>query len=157
MIRTHTRKNTITLSMSNVLEQNIQNYEMLLQDCDDVVKRLMPLEGDGGFRIYISYIDVMVDRRVIEESLLEQFLAYTHEQHMQTPTNKSFITFLKDSGVATADVKESDDFNTVMSAVLSGDTILFIENSSKALIVATRAVAQPGRGNDGDGKGGARA
>ena len=66
MIRTHTRKNTITLSMSNVLEQNIQNYEMLLQDCDDVVKRLMPLEGDGGFRIYISYIDVMVDRRVIE-------------------------------------------------------------------------------------------
>ena len=144
MIRTHTRKNIITVSMSNVLDQNIQNYEMLLQDCDDVVKRLMPLEGDGGFRIYISYIDVMVDRRLIEESLLEQFLAYTHQQHMQTPTNKSFITFLKDSGVATADVKESDDFNAVISAVLSGDTILFIENSSKALIVATRA--WPNRG-----------
>lgn len=140
----HTRDNRITLEFTWNLQQNVAAYEALVQDCDDIVRYTMDLAGDGGFRVYISYVDVMIDREIIEQQLMEQFLYYQRFVQLQEKQEEEFVTFLKRTGIATADIREAPDFDAAVNAVLSGDTMLMVEGYAGACVIGTRA--WPNRG-----------
>ena len=137
--------NKIQLELSRSLEENIHNYEELFNDCGDLVKRKFPIGEDKNIWMYISYIDVMIDRRVIEESILEQLIVQVRGVPKKIAhTQMDLFDFIRDGGLATADLKELSNMDEVCLAVLSGDTILFIEGYDKALMIATKGF--PNRG-----------
>lgn len=141
----HDQDNKITVPLYKSLEDNIKSFEELFKDCGDVVKRKFPIGKNKNLWAYISYIDVMIDRRVIEESILEQLIVQVRDVPASLDNAESDIfEFIKDGGIATADVKELYTMDEVALAVLSGDTIIFIDGYSTALMIATKG--WPNRG-----------
>ncbi|MBC7959907.1 MAG: spore germination protein [Vallitaleaceae bacterium] len=126
------------------LEQNIDIFEALFKNCDDVVKKKFQIGGKDKVWAYISYIDVMIDRRVIEESVLEKIIEEVNVIPPNLSEQSNLLEYLKNYAVATADVKEIETFDEVCHGVLSGDTIILIDGFEKGLIIATRG--WPNRG-----------
>jgi spore germination protein len=142
----HDKKtNKVIIPLSKSLDSNIEEFEQLFQDCEDVVKRKFPIGKDKDIWAYIAYIDVMIDRRVIEESILEQLIIQVRDVPKAfTEKDEDSFTFIKEGGLATADLKEVTHMDDAALAVLSGDTIIFIEGYDKALVIATKGF--PNRG-----------
>lgn len=140
----HTRLNRILDTWSQDLDTNIRTYEDLIEGCNDIIKYKMDLAGDGGFQVYLSYIDVMVNRDIIEQQLMEQFLQYRRFTKLEAKTEEDFLTFLKRTGIAVADIRPAQSMDDAVNAVLSGDSMMLIEGYAGALVIATRA--WPNRG-----------
>ncbi len=136
--------NKIEIEIDEKLEANIKIFEGLFNNCHDVVKKKFQIGEKDKVWGYISYIDVMVDRRVIEESVLERI---TEEIRVVPPTiseKSNLFELIKSHVVATADIKEIATFDEICHGVMSGDTILLIDGFPKALLIATRG--WPNRG-----------
>ncbi|WP_242986415.1 spore germination protein [Vallitalea guaymasensis] len=139
------RSNKVIIPFSDSIDTNIRNFEELFTDCGDLVKRKFPIGKNKDVWAYIAYIDVMTDRRVIEESVLEQLLVQVRGVGKSLPeTDEDKFSFIKDGGFATADLKEINIMDDAVLAVLSGDTVIFIDGYEKAIVVATKGF--PNRG-----------
>ena len=141
----HDADNKVTLPLSKDLEENIKNLELLFKDCGDFVSRKFPVGIHKEVNMYVAYIDFMIDRRIIEESLLEQLMLQVRgvPPHMDK-IRSSIYDFIRDGGIATADIKEVDTLDEAALAILSGDTIIFIDGYAKVIVVATKG--WPNRG-----------
>lgn len=141
----HDEDNKITIPLSKKLDENIKNLELLFKDCGDFIRRKFPVGAKKKINMFIGYIDLMIDRRIIEESLLEQLIVQVRSVPPQIDTIKTSIyEFIRDGGLATADIKEVETLDEVALAILSGDTVLIIDGYAKVIIVATKG--WPNRG-----------
>lgn len=140
-----TQTHKINQDLVEDFEENIRIFELLFRNCDDVVKKRFQIDEAANAWAYISYIDVLVDKTTIQESVLERITEEAKNLNKKLEASgNDLVDFLKNYVVASADVKEVNNFDEVCRAVLSGDTILMIEGFNKALVIATKAY--PNRG-----------
>lgn len=141
----HDEENKLVLPLSKKLDENIERLEEVFHDCGDLVKRKFPIGQDRKIWMYIAYIDLLVDRGIIEKSILEHLIVHVRGV---PPTvgelKQSLLELTKDGGFATADIKEVDTFDEAALAILSGDTVLFMDGYDKVIVVATKG--WPNRG-----------
>ncbi len=127
------------------LDENIKYLESVFKDCGDIVKRKLPIGERKNIWIYISYIDMLIDRKVIENAVMNTLMLKIREvSPHQDAIKGSIFDALKDGGVATADLKESDNLEDLKLAMLSGDTVLLVDGFSKAIIISSKG--WPNRG-----------
>lgn len=136
--------NKIELDLMENLDENIKVFEALFNNCDDVIKKKFQIGELDSVWGYISYIDSMIDREVVEDSILEQIIGQIKDVPENISEDTNLFEFIKSYAISTADVKEMYTFDEACLAVLSGDTILFIDGFEKGLIIATKG--WPNRG-----------
>lgn len=143
--KSHDKENKVILPLTSSLNENISYIENLFEDCHDVVKRKFPIGEEKKAWAYIVYIDSMVDRQVIEQSILQPLMVEVREVLPKIENmHASLLDFIKDGGMTTADLKNVDTLDEVCSAILSGDTILMIDGYEQAIVIATKG--WPNRG-----------
>ena len=140
----HDKENKINMVLSDKLEKKEKNVDILFKDCMDVVKREVDIGKEAPFRVYGVYIDGMIKREVLEDFFLSRIIDYKNLdgdilKQDDTPTQVIMQHFS-----ATFDIKEVDKMDDIIKAILSGDTAIFVDNSSKGLVMATRG--WPNRG-----------
>lgn len=138
----HDRENKIDIPLSVDLDVNIKTVNMLFENCMDIVKREVELGTDKKIRIYGVYTDGLINRDILEKSLLGVNFEYKNLEgeidDSRTPTQIIMQHFS-----ATFDVKEVDKMDDLVKAVLAGDSAIFVDKSAKGLVIATRG--WPGR------------
>ncbi len=135
----HDKQNKIIAPLSKNLQNNIDLYEALFVDCNDVVKRKLQIGGANKTYVYISYIDVMIDRFLIEEAIVSKLVTGMNE----LPFENSW-DYIRDKALGSADIKELITMEQLSQAVLSGETIIMIDGYDKGLMIASRGF--PNRG-----------
>jgi spore germination protein len=142
---THNDGHKIVVPFSKNLDQNIKNFESLFEDCGDIVTRKFPLGQEKKMWAYIAYIDGMTDRIVIDGSVLGELTRVRNiPENLEDIPEENRFDFIRDGGLSTADMTETTTIDGCALAVLSGDTALFIEGFSKAIIISTKGF--PNRG-----------
>lgn len=119
--------------MFTSLDDNINYFNNEFVDCQDIVKRTIPF-CDSSF--FIIYIDMLTDRETIELQLLTRL--------MHTNRTKCNFDEFKNDIMTTADIKELDDLEQLKTEIMSGNTVLILENYAKAVVVSTKSF--PSRG-----------
>ena len=140
----HDEENKISIELSSDLDSNIKHIEMLFKDCGDIVKREVTIDAEKNFRIYGVYTDGLINRDILENYLLSRVFEFKNlsgeiDEDTYSPTKMVMQHFS-----ATFDVKEVDKMDDMVKAVLSGDSAVFVEGSTKGLVIATRS--WPARG-----------
>lgn len=139
----HDEDNKIVLEISTDLDVNIKHINYLFQDCMDVVKREVNICKDATFRIYGVYVDGLINRDILENYLLSKVFEYKNLNGEVFDANTTPAKLIMQHFSATFDVKEVQGMDAMASAILSGDSAIFIEGSSTGLVIATRG--WPGR------------
>lgn len=127
------------MSIQKNLEENIKYLEDILADCGDVVKRKFPIGINKDIWLYITYIDVMTDRDLIDESVMNSLMIKIRQvEPTKDEIKESIFDALKDGGITTADFKEVKDISECIDEILGGNTLLMIDGFDKALIISTK-------------------
>ncbi len=115
------------------LDQNIAHLKDVFKNCDDIVFREFYA---NGYRCYMIYTDNIVDGGTIEEAVLTNLMVRGHSENS--------ITKLQLNTIGVGEVSEAKDFQTIIDAVLIGDTILLGDGENIAVQVSTKG--WPSRG-----------
>lgn len=134
----HDKENKITLPLDEALDKNIKSLDYLFKNCMDLVRREVNIGTVTPIRIYGVYIDGMVNREIIENFFLSRIIDYKNLNEELIPVDKPKTQLIMDHFSATFDIKEADNMDAMVNAVLSGDTAIFVDGDKKGLIIATR-------------------
>lgn len=132
-------KEEIKDSISLKTEENMGYVKDLLKDNSDVVFREFYI---GKFKAGLIYIDGMGDKILLDDYVLENVMLKGHDIK-----NSSEI---KDRILAVTDIRGVKKLSEGINAMLSGDTLMFVDGLEDCYVIATRfwparGVSEPSR------------
>ncbi len=133
------------MEISKHINDNVQVLKTKFDGCMDFVQKEFYVGKNYDIKIYLCYFDLLTDRTLIERAIVDSMMIGMKEADtFVKKEDEDLFCLIKNQGITTIDYKEETDFNNILTAVLSGDTIVFIENTTKALVVSTKGF--PNRG-----------
>ena len=133
--------------LNSDFDTNVKFFEDIFTDCMDVIKREYPPSEAALPRIYTIYVDSMADQRFISEHVVQNFILTMRDRDIAStiPVHKKEIyNLLRDIGITSPDISETDNMDDLITFILSGDAVLLIEGNPKGIIIASRGF--PNRG-----------
>jgi len=135
----HNNDNQVILDFSDKLQVNINHLEQLFDNCNDYIKRKLTIGGINKVDVYLAYTDNMVDRTLLEYSIIKNLLFKMENM----PIEGKYEHIIK-YGLQTADFKEVLTMDDVSQSVISGDVVLLIDGYQKGIAISLKNF--PGRG-----------
>jgi spore germination protein KA len=133
--------NTISADrISMNLEMNLHEIKVALGSSSDLVFKRFTLDGIQAAAVYV---DGLIDKHIVHDLLFDSFFSLTFD----TPS-KSPLEQIKHDGLSSINVQSMHTLNDVVLAILSGNTILLLEQSDEVLSYETcggevRPVTEP--------------
>lgn len=121
--------NALSLSIA----ENLQRIHQVFEESADVAIREFNIGTEDRTHAFIVFINGLVDQTAVNLNLINPL--------MNLDLNLEGIdalALIKESALSVANVKVSHSFDDVVKVILSGDTVLFIDNSRIALIASLR-------------------
>lgn len=136
-------------SISKNLNQNVETLNSIFKDCDDVNYRFIEIGDNNKTEACLVFLDGLIDKHLISEYAIQLLLTNSKGDDSSIISLKSNLldTLAKES-IAVPGLEEAESMDEIVDAILSGETILFVDKASKALILSsrgwpTRGVAEP--------------
>lgn len=125
------------------LTKNIQIIKQVFYDDDTVIERQFENQNSNRVKCCIFFINGMVDNEIINENIIQPIMV-----NSCLSKKDDTINIISSQVIVTNDVKKTDDLDEVAQGLISGDTVLFVDGSSSALIISTkgwqsRAISEP--------------
>jgi spore germination protein KA len=143
--RSNTRESSLINpdSLSANLDENLQKIQTVFEESSDLIIREFKIGADESIKAFIVMLNGLIDIKAVNADLIRPLMVLQHEMN-----KNNAINVIKESALSVAMVKEGLTFAEVTDAILSGDTVLFMEESNIALIAAlhgwkSRNVDQP--------------
>ncbi|MFZ5944645.1 MAG: spore germination protein [Bacillota bacterium] len=126
-------------SLSEDLDINLQQIKEELNKCSDVVYREFIFAQNERIRLALIYIDGLADPGQISDQIMR---ALTLEVPLTVSgrviTKAGALEFIKERGLCSPQLKETDQLQDIIHAILSGDTVLLVDGQAMALVNGTR-------------------
>ncbi len=131
------------------IDKNYDNLKIVLGKSSDVMFREIKIDIKKQHRALLCFIDGMVDKALVSEYIENALMMNIHltEEDEKLLSQDIFKT-IKEKVINTAELKETQSFDEIIGAVLSGEAVLFIDNYDKAMLLgvkgfATRDITEP--------------
>lgn len=133
--------------ISSCIDDNIAVIKELFKDANDMVFRDFNIGGPDGTHMFLVFIDGMANNDRINGDVVEPLMISVREvEPSYSDIKKHLYEVIKSSAMAASDFKEIDILEDALTQVLSGDTAMFIDGYTKAIIISTKS--WPSRGPD---------
>ena len=126
----HTRTHNLKGTISPHIQQNIKYTTKVMQDCNDLVQKQFKIGIDHKISIYIVYMDGLVNTEMLQESVIRPLLQDSFPQER---------TAISQYVIESADWKWIDTMEDAMTAVLSGNTVLFLDGEARAILFSSKS------------------
>ncbi|HEY9062254.1 MAG TPA: spore germination protein [Pseudobacteroides sp.] len=151
-IFTYTKLNAINDNSNNEkqnsnkvskIPKSINKVRAMLEDrfseSSDFILRELLLGKDSSTHILIAYIDGMVNNQLINSDIIKPIMIECNSINpVHSLKDKSTLNLLKEKLISTSYIKEVNSFDESVASLLSGDTMIFIDNCDSALKASLR-------------------
>lgn len=121
-------------SISKELDVNIDILKQLFKGAGDVVQKEFYLRRiQGSVKIYVVYVDGLVDRNVIEDGIIKPLL-----YEWRLTDGRDLMDSILHRESHTVDIAKEASFDKAILGILKGDTVLFMNGYAQALVVSTK-------------------
>ncbi len=124
--------------VSAVLEENIAQMDELFSSDKTVKSHRFQPQSIPGLRCCIYFIDGMVDSIRINESIIQPICTLSAPAPVQTPP----VDFLQQQVLQVNETAKADRFDSLLRSLLYGDTVLFVEGSTQALVLGSKGFSK---------------
>ncbi|MDK2810279.1 MAG: spore germination protein [Petroclostridium sp.] len=139
-------KNLKLKNNSNIIENIpgfIQDVKKKLQqifaDCSDFALREVVLGEELQIKIIVAFIDGLVNKQLLNSDIFKPLMIESRIANLNKAfSSNTIIHILKENLLSTYQLEEIKDFKQTVDAILSGDTIIYIDGKTTALKVETR-------------------
>ncbi|WP_110955517.1 spore germination protein [Anaerosinus massiliensis] len=122
-----------TSTIAKDLSVNLLAIKDIFKDCSDIIIREFKAGTKQELDVFVVMIDGLVETRLVNENLIKALLL------SRLPIHKSnALPVIETSILPVTSIKKTNYLNEAVDAVLSGDTMLFIDGSEVAIIASIR-------------------
>lgn len=121
------------LKLNQSLENNIKLIQNIFSEDDTLIVRYFENQMNTRIKCSIFFIDGMVNVEMINENVVEPFVQNTMLKYYDDT-----IINVQNQVIVSNDITKTADVSKLVKAIISGDTVLFIDGSSEGLIVSTK-------------------
>ncbi|MBA4542482.1 spore germination protein [Thermoactinomyces daqus] len=124
--------------------KNVEFIKNILKECSDLVVRTFVIDVPKDLKSSVVYLDEMVQKDINHNFIIRPLMKYSDKRESVNDLYDEVYNHLVQAG----EVKEIEDMKSALDAILSGDTVVFLDNFRKALVVGTkgwttRSVCEP--------------
>lgn len=141
----YNEKNDVEYPVYEKLEKNIEVLESVFSNWGDIVKKKFILQRyKTNLEIYIIYIDGLTDNEMVERTITHPLLYEWEELQCEGERKTEILTgpalfeSLFHAQTEAVDLTPKDTMQDAISAVLKGDTAIFIDHVDKCMILSTK-------------------
>lgn len=137
------------LPVEKSFEKNMDRFKEILQGADDVVYREFLVGQERQLKFAVIYAEGLADKNLLNEHIMKDLMLLSRMAPMDAIELKDEVyEVIKNGTIAVTDLKEIVDIQIAVNMILSGDTVLILDNWDKLLIIATkgwpsRSVGEP--------------
>ncbi len=131
--------------MSGNIENRIRYIEDSFKDWGDIVKRKFYIGENRDQAVYITYIDDMVNRNLIEEEIIKNLIINIRLTPPKGENSNKYSAYIN-GAVTTADIKSATDIDEAILEVMCGNTLMLLDGLEEILVISTKSF--PKRGVD---------
>ena len=125
----HGRDHKLKGNISNDINENINYVKKVMKDCNDLIEKQFLIGMEHEIRLYVVYMDGLVDTEMLQESVIRPLLLDSFPQE-RSAVNEYVIE--------SADWKWIETMEDAMTAVLSGNTVLFLDGEARAILFSSK-------------------
>lgn len=120
-----------------------------LKDCGDIVYKEFNIGEKQDIRLMAVMIDGMVDKPLLDGSVFNALMIHAREVPPDSPQiAESLYELIRYGALPAMELKEVEDLDAALLAVLSGDAILLIDGIEKIIVIGAkmwpaRGVSEP--------------
>lgn len=117
----------------NNLDENVKKIIETLGNSSDIIIRKMEIGRTG--RIAIIYTDGLADDKLIDNNIIGELI--TKESMDETISEQHSLHIIKEKLISISGVKSIYDWDQLFHSLLSGETIILMDNANEALSIST--------------------
>jgi len=137
-------------SLKKNLGENIKTIKGILGQSPDVVVRQFRAGEDGELAVGVIYIEGLADRDLIQDFIISVMMQGRNKtgKDSELSFGDGIFKRLTDLMLPVGDVKDIPDYDSLFSALLTGDTVILINGCKKGLAVSSggwdkRSIEEP--------------
>ena len=139
--------NIVDIKISPDIAVNIKRLEEAFENAMDVVFKDFLVGENLDIKLTLVYIDGLVNTDLIAENVVKPLMADAKQTHPKNVIENIYET-IKQANISATDIKDLDYLEKVIDAILSGDTVLFVDGYEKAIVMDSkgwdiRGLAEP--------------
>ncbi|MFJ7952788.1 spore germination protein [Lysinibacillus sp. NPDC096418] len=132
--------------LNQSLSKNIQIIKEAVGNSNDIVIREFFIGKSENHPMAIVYTDGLADQTAISDFIMES-LMLDLDKTIEVKS-EALNQYLKDTGLTVGDVKDIEDFSTLFSSIMNGETVILLDGEPKGISTSTkkskdRAITEP--------------
>lgn len=134
------------IKLSLDLTCNIEKIKKMLGFSSDITVREFTITPGTEIKAAVMFIKGLAERDLINEQVIGALMS--NNRFNSAKNNIEFFQMIKEYGIPSTYVSEEFDVNNIVTELINGNTILFLDKIDKVLIVGStgwkdRAVSEP--------------
>ncbi|WP_051250737.1 spore germination protein [Paenibacillus harenae] len=121
------------------LTENLAYIKNELGDSPDIIVRKFEI-GTSQTAAGAVYMDGITDKNMVNQYILQSLMLDADSRHLDQ--DQSVLSYINDNALSVGEVFILKDWDSVILAVLSGDTVIFIEDTDEAISGNTKGGEQ---------------
>ena len=121
------------------LKKNENYIRKKFENCADILIRPMRLGNERKVECLMVYIEVAVSNMMLDDSALGKMI-----NHFWEISPDQIQEFMRDNSLGIADVRKLMDMEEVLSAVLAGNAVFFMDGYDKAIKISSKGYPDMG-------------
>ncbi len=130
-------KNTIK-DINSKLNQTILALKEILKDADDIIYRTIECGKKQKIKMCLIYVDGMTTKEAVSQFAIETLMEFFDLNNFEKNTTQELDRIASLTSIATSEISSVDNISTAVNKILSGETMLFIDGSTKAIMISSR-------------------
>ncbi len=130
-------KNTIK-DINSKLNQTILALKEILKDTDDIIYRTIECGKKQKIKMCLIYVDGMTTKEAVSQFAIETLMEFFDLNNFEKNTTQELDRIASLTSIATSEISSVDNISTAVNKILSGETMLFIDGSTKAIMISSR-------------------
>ncbi len=130
-------KDPATTLLTKDLQQNLAKLKKILGTSNDIIIRTFTF-GSNNIEAALIFLDGMVDKTTVNESILLPLMYEYPQSKSDEDSSWNNIEDIQQKLITVGEVKKTYAVQDTILSILSGDSILLINDLNQALIISTR-------------------
>lgn len=122
--------------ISKSISTNLDLMKQRTGNSSDITIRTLKIGQNPEIKTIIVYVQGLVDTSTVHDFLIESMMNNPNLEEKLTP--QKALDVISDDVFSVGDVKTVKDWENLFLSMLSGDTVIFIDGASEALIASTK-------------------
>jgi spore germination protein len=132
------KNNTVKTPIEKELNKNITTLKEIFKNADDIIYRNFDAGQNEKLKMAVVYVDGMTNKEAVSEFAVEKLMVNLNVEQLDKNPEKELQGAVAKASIAITEIAVLLTIEEAVDKVLSGETVLFIDTCSKAIMLSSR-------------------